>query len=94
MALLLLCVFSIKLIRVTQPELVHTQKSQESQATEESKSGNSKTSTTLELGRVQLAPESSQAGMGFILGMYPEMLWNTVNKELYSKYIKSRNRIT
>uniref|UniRef100_A0A6J0UFS2 ubiquitinyl hydrolase 1 n=1 Tax=Pogona vitticeps TaxID=103695 RepID=A0A6J0UFS2_9SAUR len=51
-----------QLIRVTQPELVHTQKAQESQAAEESKSTNSKTSsTTVELGRVQLVPESSQA---------------------------------
>ncbi|XP_015262497.1 PREDICTED: ubiquitin carboxyl-terminal hydrolase BAP1 [Gekko japonicus] len=50
-----------QLIRVTQPELVHTQKSQESQASEESKPGNNKTQTALELGRVQLAPESSQA---------------------------------
>lgn len=74
--------FSYKLIRVTQPELVHTQKSQESQASEESKPGNNKTPTALELGRVQLAPESSQAGMGFILGMYPWMLWSAVNKEL------------
>ncbi|KAJ6667719.1 hypothetical protein lerEdw1_016040 [Lerista edwardsae] len=50
-----------QLIRVTQPELVHTQKPQESQASEEPKSANSKTSAALELGRVQLAPESSQA---------------------------------
>uniref|UniRef100_A0ACB8EHU8 Ubiquitin carboxyl-terminal hydrolase bap1 n=1 Tax=Sphaerodactylus townsendi TaxID=933632 RepID=A0ACB8EHU8_9SAUR len=49
-----------QLIRVTQPELVHTQKTQESQASEESKSAN-KTPAALELGRVQLAPESSQA---------------------------------
>ncbi|XP_060095958.1 ubiquitin carboxyl-terminal hydrolase BAP1 isoform X2 [Heteronotia binoei] len=50
-----------QLIRVTQPELVHTQKSQEPQGSEESKSGTNKTPTALELGRVQLAPESSQA---------------------------------
>lgn len=54
---------------MTQPELVHTQKSQESQASEEPKSANSKTSAALELGRVQLAPESSQAGMGLIYGL-------------------------
>ncbi|XP_054834025.1 ubiquitin carboxyl-terminal hydrolase BAP1 [Eublepharis macularius] len=50
-----------QLIRVTQPELVHTQKSQESQVSEESKSAINKPPTALELGRVQLAPESSQA---------------------------------
>nr|XP_056719047.1 ubiquitin carboxyl-terminal hydrolase BAP1 [Euleptes europaea] len=49
-----------QLIRVTQPELVHTQKSQESQASEESKSA-TKTPAALEQGRAQLAPESSQA---------------------------------
>nr|XP_060621827.1 ubiquitin carboxyl-terminal hydrolase BAP1 [Anolis sagrei ordinatus] len=52
-----------QLIRVTQPELVHTQKAQESQASEEPKPVNSKTSSTaLEMGRVQLIAESSQAG--------------------------------
>ncbi|XP_025023168.1 ubiquitin carboxyl-terminal hydrolase BAP1 isoform X1 [Python bivittatus] len=50
-----------QLIRVTQPELVHTQKSQEPQTSEEPRSANSKTSTTLEVGRAQLMPESSQA---------------------------------
>uniref|UniRef100_A0A8D2LKN3 Ubiquitin carboxyl-terminal hydrolase BAP1 n=1 Tax=Varanus komodoensis TaxID=61221 RepID=A0A8D2LKN3_VARKO len=49
-----------QLIRVTQPELVHTQKSQESQPAEEPKSANSKTYTPLELGRVQLGQESTQ----------------------------------
>ncbi|XP_062977202.1 ubiquitin carboxyl-terminal hydrolase BAP1 [Elgaria multicarinata webbii] len=51
-----------QLIRVTQPELVHTQKSQESQPSEEPKSANSKTSTPLEVGRAQLGPESTQTG--------------------------------
>ncbi|XP_039198540.1 ubiquitin carboxyl-terminal hydrolase BAP1 isoform X2 [Crotalus tigris] len=51
----------LKLIRVTQPELVHTQKSQELQASEEPRSTNSKSSTPLEAGRTQLIPESSQA---------------------------------
>ncbi|KAH0630031.1 hypothetical protein JD844_012594, partial [Phrynosoma platyrhinos] len=52
-----------QLIRVTQPELVHTPKAQETQASEEPKPVNSKTSSTaLEMGRVQLVAESSQAG--------------------------------
>ncbi|XP_061473918.1 ubiquitin carboxyl-terminal hydrolase BAP1 isoform X1 [Rhineura floridana] len=50
-----------QLIRVTQPELVHTPKFQESQASEEPKSTNSKPSTVLDPGRVQVVPESSQA---------------------------------
>nr|XP_034961992.1 ubiquitin carboxyl-terminal hydrolase BAP1 [Zootoca vivipara]XP_034961993.1 ubiquitin carboxyl-terminal hydrolase BAP1 [Zootoca vivipara] len=50
-----------QLIRVTQPELVHTQKFQEAQASEEPKSANSKPPTALPLGRAQLVPESSQA---------------------------------
>ncbi|XP_026580890.1 ubiquitin carboxyl-terminal hydrolase BAP1 [Pseudonaja textilis] len=50
-----------QLIRVTQPELVHTQKSQELQTSEEPRSANSKSSTPLEAGRTQLIPESSQA---------------------------------
>ncbi|KAJ7316724.1 hypothetical protein JRQ81_002886 [Phrynocephalus forsythii] len=50
-----------QLIRVTQPELVHTQKAQESQASEESKSANSKTSTAAaDPGRAPLVPEGSQ----------------------------------
>ncbi|XP_053154304.1 ubiquitin carboxyl-terminal hydrolase BAP1 isoform X2 [Hemicordylus capensis] len=50
-----------QLIRVTQPELVHTQKSQDPQVSEEPKSANSKIPAALELGRVQLVAESSQA---------------------------------
>ncbi|XP_042305775.1 ubiquitin carboxyl-terminal hydrolase BAP1 [Sceloporus undulatus] len=52
-----------QLIRVTQPELVHTPKAQESQASEEPKPVNSKTSSAaLEIGKVQPVAESSQAG--------------------------------
>lgn len=50
-----------QLIRVTQPELVHTQKAQDSQTPEEPKSANSKAPVSLEPGRVQPVPESSQA---------------------------------
>ncbi|XP_013931783.1 PREDICTED: ubiquitin carboxyl-terminal hydrolase BAP1 isoform X2 [Thamnophis sirtalis] len=50
-----------QLIRVTQPELVHTQKSQELQTPEEPRTANSKSSTPLETGRTQVIPESSQA---------------------------------
>ncbi|XP_070594785.1 ubiquitin carboxyl-terminal hydrolase BAP1 isoform X2 [Erythrolamprus reginae] len=50
-----------QLIRVTQPELVHTQKSQELHTPEESRSANSKSSTSVEAGRTQIIPESSQA---------------------------------
>ncbi|XP_074861958.1 ubiquitin carboxyl-terminal hydrolase BAP1 isoform X2 [Carettochelys insculpta] len=49
-----------QLIRVTQPELIQTQKSQESQPAEEAKPASSKACGTLEMSRVQLAPESSR----------------------------------
>uniref|UniRef100_A0A452IRM5 Ubiquitin carboxyl-terminal hydrolase n=1 Tax=Gopherus agassizii TaxID=38772 RepID=A0A452IRM5_9SAUR len=49
-----------QLIRVTQPELIQTQKSQESQPAEESKPASSKACLALETSRAQLAPESSQ----------------------------------
>ncbi|XP_019392622.1 PREDICTED: ubiquitin carboxyl-terminal hydrolase BAP1 isoform X1 [Crocodylus porosus] len=48
-----------QLIRVTQPELIQTQKSQDSQPAEEAKPASSKTCLALETGRAPLAPESS-----------------------------------
>ncbi|XP_075795613.1 ubiquitin carboxyl-terminal hydrolase BAP1 isoform X2 [Pelodiscus sinensis] len=48
-----------QLIRVTQPELIQTQKSQESQAAEESKPAGSKACAAPETSRAQPTPESS-----------------------------------
>ncbi|XP_038626951.1 ubiquitin carboxyl-terminal hydrolase BAP1 isoform X1 [Tachyglossus aculeatus] len=50
-----------QLIRVTQPELIQTQKSQEAQAPEDPKPGSSKAPAVLDANRTHLAAESSHA---------------------------------
>nr|XP_025038214.1 ubiquitin carboxyl-terminal hydrolase BAP1 [Pelodiscus sinensis] len=54
-----------QLIRVTQPELIQTQKSQESQAAEQPRPAGSKACAAPETSRAQPTPESSHPGTGF-----------------------------
>lgn len=51
-----------KLIRVTQPELIQTHKSQESQLSEETKPASSKSPLRLEAGRAPAASECTHTG--------------------------------
>ncbi|XP_042535850.1 ubiquitin carboxyl-terminal hydrolase BAP1 isoform X2 [Dipodomys spectabilis] len=62
-----------QLIRVTQPELIQTSKSQESQLPEESKPASSKSPIVLEAGRAQVASESTHTdGAEEVAGSCPQ----------------------
>ncbi|XP_012886244.1 PREDICTED: ubiquitin carboxyl-terminal hydrolase BAP1 isoform X2 [Dipodomys ordii] len=62
-----------QLIRVTQPELIQTSKSQESQLPEESKPASSKSPLVLEAGRAQVASESTHTeGAEEVAGSCPQ----------------------
>ncbi|XP_048211845.1 ubiquitin carboxyl-terminal hydrolase BAP1 isoform X2 [Perognathus longimembris pacificus] len=62
-----------QLIRVTQPELIQTSKSQESQLPEESKPANSKSPLVLEAGRAPVASESTHTdGVEEVAGSCPQ----------------------
>lgn len=54
--------FCFKLIRVTQPELIQTHKSQESQLPEETKPASSKSPLGLEASRTPVASECTHTG--------------------------------
>lgn len=72
--------FCFQLIRVTQPELIQTHKSQESQLPEESKPASSKSPLVLEAGRAPAVSEGihTGTGQGVFGGFFPEKVLRVI----------------